>query len=65
MSTLTSTVWKSNSRTASANAHALPFPDAWEVSVMRQRAIAFRDTMLVMAIQLVFRASLAMRRWNY
>jgi hypothetical protein len=65
MSTLTSTVWKSDSRTASANAHALPFPDASEVSVMRQRAIAFRDTMLVMAIQLVFRASLAMRRWNY
>jgi hypothetical protein len=65
MSTLTSAVWKSDSRTASANAHALPFPDASEVSVMRQRAIAFRDTMLVMAIQIVFRASLAMRRWNY
>jgi hypothetical protein len=65
MSTLTSTVWKSDNRAASANAHALPFPDASEVSVMRQRAIAFRDTMLVMAIQLVFRASLAMRRWNY
>jgi hypothetical protein len=32
---------------------------------MRQRAIAFRDTMIVIAIQLVFRASLAMRRWNY
>jgi len=65
MSTLTSSVWKSDNRTASANAHALPFTDASEVSVMRQRAIAFRDTMLVMAIQLVFRASLAMRRWNY
>jgi hypothetical protein len=65
MSTLTSTIWKSQSRTASAIAHALPFPDASEVSVMRQRAIAFRDTMIVMALQLVFRASLAMRRWNY
>jgi len=32
---------------------------------MRQRAIAFRDTLLVVAIQLVFRASLALRRWNY
>ena len=32
---------------------------------MRQRAIALRDTMIVMAIQLVFRATLAMRRWNY
>jgi hypothetical protein len=65
MSTLTSTFWKSPSRTASATAHALPFPDASEVSVMRQKAIAFRDTMIAMAIQLVFRASLAMRRWNY
>jgi hypothetical protein len=65
MGTLTSTSWKSQSRTASATAHALPFPDASEVSVMRQKAIAFRDTMIVVAIQLVFRASLAMRRWNY
>ena len=65
MSALTSTVWKSESRTASANADALPFPDASEVSVMRERAIALRDTMIVMAIQIVFRASMAMRRWNY
>jgi hypothetical protein len=65
MSTLTSFGWKSHSRTHMAIAHALPFPDASEVSVMRQRAIAFRDTIIVVAIQLVFRASLAMRRWNY
>jgi hypothetical protein len=65
MSTLTNTDWKSQSRTARTIAQALPFPDASEVSVMRQKAIAFRDTMIVMAIQLVFRASLAMRRWNY
>jgi hypothetical protein len=64
MSALTSTVWKSD-RTASANAHALPLPDASEVSVMRERAIALRDIVIVMAIQLVFRASMAMRRWNY
>jgi hypothetical protein len=32
---------------------------------MRDKAIAFRDTLIVAAIQLVFRASLAMRRWNY
>jgi hypothetical protein len=65
MSTLTSTSWKSQGRTASATAHALPLPDASEVSVMHQKALAFRDTMIVMAIQLVFRATLAMRRWNY
>ena len=65
MSSLTNTSWKSPGRTASATAHALTFPDASEVSVMRQRAMAFRDTMIVIAIQLVFRATLAMRRWNY
>jgi hypothetical protein len=64
MSALTNTGWKSD-RTVSANAHALPLPDATEVSVMRERAIALRDTMIVMTIQLVFRASMAMRRWNY
>jgi hypothetical protein len=32
---------------------------------MREKAIAFRDTLIVVAIQLVFRASMAMRRWNY
>jgi len=65
MSTMTSFGWKSHSRTSTTVAQALPFPDASEVSVMRQRAIAFRDTLLVVAIQLVFRASLALRRWNY
>jgi len=65
MSTLTSMAWKSPSRTATAMSHAQPFPDSSEVSVMRDKAIAFRDTMIVIAIQLVFRASLAMRRWNY
>jgi hypothetical protein len=65
MSTLTSTSWKPHRRTVSATAHALPFSDASEVSVMRQKAIEFRDTMIVIAIQLVFRATLAMRRWNY
>lgn len=65
MSTVTNTFWKSHSSTGSATAHALLLPDASEVSDMRQRAIALRDTMIVMAIQLVFRATLAMRRWNY
>ncbi len=65
MSTLTSTDWKSHSHTATATSRALPFPDTSEVSFMRDKAIAFRDTLIVVAIQLVFRASLAMRRWNY
>ena len=65
MSSLTNTSWKLQSSTASPTAHALPFPGASEASVMRQRAMAFRDTMIVIAIQMVFRATLAMRRWNY
>lgn len=65
MSTLTSMGWKSHSRTAAAMAHAQPFPDSSEVWNMRQRAVAFRDTIIVVALQLVFRATLAMRRWNY
>jgi hypothetical protein len=65
MSTVTGTFWKSHSRTASATDNALLLPGASEVSVMRQKAIVLRDTMIVMAIQLVFRASMAMRRWNY
>jgi hypothetical protein len=65
MSVLASMGWKSHSRTAAAMAHALPFPDSAEASYMRQRAIAFRDTLIVVAIQLVFRTALAMRRWNY
>ncbi len=32
---------------------------------MRRNLIALRDILIVLAIQLVFRASLAMRRWNY
>ncbi len=65
MSTLTSAISESQSRTASATAHAQTFPDSSELSDIRQTVIAFRDTMIVMAIQLVFRATLAMRRWNY
>jgi hypothetical protein len=65
VSVLTSMAWKSGDRDASASAQSLPVSDSSEVSGMRDRAIAFRDTMIVVAIQLVFRASLAMRRWNY
>lgn len=32
---------------------------------MRQSVVALRDTLIVLAIQLVFRATLAMRRWNH
>jgi hypothetical protein len=43
----------------------MPFPDSAEVSRMRRSLVAVRDTLIVLAIQLVFRATLVMRRWNY
>lgn len=70
MSSLTSTVWKSadwKSHPAGRqeNAPAISLRDASEVSWMRQQAMIVRDTILVIAIQLVFRATMVMRRWNY
>jgi hypothetical protein len=64
MSTLSSMGWKPASRTATL-VHATPALGSTEPSAIRQRAIAVRDTLIVLAIQLVFRATLAMRRWNY
>ncbi|MFY9803680.1 MAG: hypothetical protein WA211_16660 [Candidatus Acidiferrales bacterium] len=64
MSALTSMGWKPGNRTATA-VHAIPFPDSAEGSVMRRSLVALRDTLIVLAIQLVFRAALVMRRWNY
>lgn len=64
MSTLSNTGWKPATRAASV-VQAIPALDSAEPSVIRQSAIALRDTLIVLAIQLVFRATLAMRRWNY
>ena len=64
MSAFTSMGWKPATRTAAA-VHATPFPDSAEVSRMRRSVVALRDTLIVLAIQLVFRATLLMRRWNY
>jgi hypothetical protein len=36
-----------------------------EVSAIRERISIVRDTLLVLGLQLVFRATLIMRRWNY
>ncbi len=63
MSALTSMGWKPATRTAAV--HAMPFPDSAEVSRMRRSVVALRDILIVLAIQLVFRATLLMRRWNY
>jgi hypothetical protein len=64
MSTVSSMSWKPATRAATA-VHAMPATDPSAPSGMRQSLIAMRDTLIVLAIQLVFRATLAMRRWNY
>jgi hypothetical protein len=51
---------------------AIAGPD-WEIqrkglveeTAMRERLIAVRDTMIVLGLQLVFRAVMLARRWNY
>jgi hypothetical protein len=70
MGSLTSTDWKSNDWKSSAvcsraNAPTISAQVASEDSWMRQRAIIVRDTLIVVTIQLVFRATMVMRRWNY
>jgi hypothetical protein len=34
-------------------------------TALRKRMMILRDTILVLALQLVFRATLALRRWHY
>ena len=60
MSALASRGWES-SRQEAQGMHA---PDNSE-RMIHERIRAFRDTLLVLGLQLVFRVTLIMRRWNY
>ena len=62
MSALAGNRWNSQSEETVA---AMPFPKNVEETAMRDRISAIRDTLLVLGLQLVFRATLIMRRWNY
>lgn len=55
-------VWESN-RGQSVRALAQAAPS--RKSSTRDRLEAVRDTLAVLAIQIIFRAMLLMRRWNY
>lgn len=46
-------------------ASAQPFPSTSEEMHMGARLAALRDTILVVGVQMVFRATLFLRRWNY
>ena len=48
-----------------AVAAAMPFPESREEGLMRARMEAVRDTLIVLALQIVFRAMMFLRRWNY
>jgi hypothetical protein len=61
MSAIASTNLSTNQGTAVAAGYAAELE---EVS-MRERLIAVRDTMVVLALQIVFRAGMMLRRFNY
>lgn len=46
-------------------ASALPYTSSSEEMHMSARLAAIRDTILVVGVQMVFRATLFLRRWNY
>lgn len=48
-----------------AVAIAIPYGAAFEVVAMRERLSLVRDTLLVLSMQLAFRAALLLRRLNY
>jgi hypothetical protein len=62
MSALANGDWESREN---ATIESMPFPKSSEEMALRERMRIFRDTILVLGLQLVFRATMALRRWNY
>jgi hypothetical protein len=62
MSSLASSGWDSNSN--GSHAQTAVHTDSDQVST-DSRISAVRDTLLVLGLQIVFRATLILRRWNY
>jgi len=62
MSVLANSGWESQ---GNAPVQSMPFPEGSKEMALRERMRIFRDTIFVLALQLVFRATLALRRWNY
>jgi len=54
-----------NSRTNRAVAIAIPYSVEFEGFFMRERIAAIRDTLIVLGLQLVFRATTFLRHLNY
>ena len=64
MSAIAGMNWSTNPSTAVAVRRAAELQQLKEFS-MRERLIAVRDIMIVLAIQIVFRAGMLLRRLNY
>ena len=44
---------------------AVPIASASEVTLMREKLEVLRDVVISLGMQLVFRATILLRRWNY
>ncbi len=51
--------------TSERDAEVIALSSSWEDTNMRARLETLRDTILVVALQMIFRATIVMRRWNY
>jgi hypothetical protein len=54
-----------NGFTSERDAEVIALSSSWEDTNMRARLETLRDTILVVALQMIFRATIVMRRWNY
>lgn len=64
MSTLADMDWGPDG-SANAAAAEMPFPVGYEGVSMRQKLAVVRDTIMVATLQVVFRAAMVLRHWNY
>jgi hypothetical protein len=62
MSTFAGTNWNAGPKAVAAE---LPFSACFEDESMRDKLAAIRDTLIVIGLQVVFRAAMLLRRWNY
>jgi hypothetical protein len=62
MSAIVHTDWNGNRAPAGAE---MALSAGFEEVAMREKLAAARDTLIVLGLQLVFRAVMLLRRWNY
>jgi hypothetical protein len=62
MSALARSGWNSDRNPVAAE---MAMPTGFEGFAMREKLVAVRDTLIVLGLQMVFRAVMLLRRWNY